>query len=37
MAFDGFKNALSDEEGNISRPRTVLAGFGAGGCSNVTF
>lgn len=30
LAFDGFKNALSDENGNISGPRTVLAGFGAG-------
>lgn len=30
LAFDAFKNALSDEEGNISGPKTVLAGLGAG-------
>ena len=25
LAFDAFKNALADEEGNISGPKTVLA------------
>lgn len=29
-AFDAFKHALQDEAGNISGPRTVLAGLGAG-------
>lgn len=30
MAFDQFKKLLADEEGKLSGPRTVLAGFGAG-------
>lgn len=30
VAFDKFKALLQDENGNISGPRTVLAGFGAG-------
>lgn len=30
LAFDAFKNALADSEGNVSGPRTVLAGLGAG-------
>lgn len=30
MAFDKFKALLQDENGNISGPRTVVAGFGAG-------
>lgn len=30
VAFDYYKNLLSDAEGNISGPRTVIAGFGAG-------
>ncbi|KAK6352689.1 hypothetical protein TWF730_009502 [Orbilia blumenaviensis] len=30
LAFDTFKSLLSDENGNISGPRTVLAGLGAG-------
>ncbi|KAK3361776.1 mitochondrial carrier domain-containing protein [Lasiosphaeria ovina] len=30
VAFDQYKALLSDAEGNISGPRTVLAGFGAG-------
>ena len=30
VAFDQYKKMLSDDEGNITGPRTVLAGFGAG-------
>ncbi|PWY65036.1 mitochondrial tricarboxylate transporter [Aspergillus heteromorphus CBS 117.55] len=30
VAFDWFKSLLQDENGNISGPRTVIAGFGAG-------
>ncbi|KAK2784081.1 hypothetical protein FQN52_006863 [Onygenales sp. PD_12] len=30
VAFDKFKTLLQDEDGNISGPRTVMAGFGAG-------
>ncbi|KUL83356.1 hypothetical protein ZTR_11240 [Talaromyces verruculosus] len=30
VAFDKFKALLQDENGNISGPRTVVAGFGAG-------
>jgi hypothetical protein len=30
VAFDQFKALLQDSEGNISGPRTVIAGFGAG-------
>ncbi|RAO72983.1 uncharacterized protein BHQ10_008995 [Talaromyces amestolkiae] len=30
VAFDKFKGLLQDENGNISGPRTVVAGFGAG-------
>lgn len=30
MAFDAIKAALQDENGKISGPRTVVAGFGAG-------
>lgn len=30
LAFDAFVNLLADENGNISGPRTVLAGLGAG-------
>jgi len=30
VAFDYYKNLLSDADGNISGPRTVIAGFGAG-------
>lgn len=30
LAFDSYKYLLSDEDGQISGPRTVLAGFGAG-------
>lgn len=30
VAFDTYKHLLSDENGHISGPRTVLAGFGAG-------
>ena len=30
VAFDTYKTLLQDEEGNISGPRTVIAGFGAG-------
>lgn len=30
MSFDTYKHMLSDEEGHISGPRTVAAGFGAG-------
>lgn len=30
MAFDQYKSMLQDAEGNISGPRTVIAGFGAG-------
>ena len=30
MAFDTYKALLEDDAGNISGPRTVIAGFGAG-------
>lgn len=30
VAFDAYKSLLEDEQGNISGPRTVIAGFGAG-------
>lgn len=30
VAFDQYKALLQDEAGNISGPRTVIAGFGAG-------
>ena len=30
VAFDTYKTLLEDAEGNISGPRTVIAGFGAG-------
>ena len=30
MAFDQYKSLLQDADGNISGPRTVIAGFGAG-------
>lgn len=30
MAFDQYKRMLSDADGKLSGPRTVLAGFGAG-------
>ena len=30
VAFDQYKSLLQDNEGNISGPRTVIAGFGAG-------
>ncbi|KAK0517128.1 hypothetical protein JMJ35_000283 [Cladonia borealis] len=30
VAFDQYKTLLQDEAGNISGPRTVIAGFGAG-------
>ncbi|KAK3314175.1 mitochondrial carrier domain-containing protein [Apodospora peruviana] len=30
VAFDQYKKLLQDAEGNISGPRTVIAGFGAG-------
>ena len=30
MAFDQYKRLLVDENGKLSGPRTVLAGFGAG-------
>ena len=30
VAFDQYKTLLQDEPGNISGPRTVIAGFGAG-------
>ncbi|KAG9230303.1 mitochondrial carrier domain-containing protein [Amylocarpus encephaloides] len=30
VAFDQYKSMLQDESGNISGPRTVIAGFGAG-------
>ena len=30
LAFDAFVDLLADESGNISGPRTVLAGLGAG-------
>lgn len=30
MAFDQYKTLLQDEAGNISGPRTVIAGLGAG-------
>lgn len=30
VAFDTFKSLLQEENGKISGPRTVVAGFGAG-------
>lgn len=30
VAFDQYKTLLADENGKLSGPRTVLAGFGAG-------
>jgi hypothetical protein len=30
VAFDTFKSMLQDQDGKISGPRTVIAGFGAG-------
>lgn len=30
VAFDHYKTLLSDADGNISGPRTVIAGLGAG-------
>ena len=30
VAFDAYKSLLEDENGNVSGPRTVIAGFGAG-------
>ncbi len=30
VAFDTYKSLLQDADGNISGPRTVIAGFGAG-------
>ena len=30
VAFDTYKTLLQDENGKISGPRTVIAGFGAG-------
>ncbi|KAI5793906.1 mitochondrial carrier domain-containing protein [Peziza echinospora] len=30
LTFDALKNALQDDDGNITGPRTVLAGLGAG-------
>lgn len=30
VAFDQYKKLLADSEGNISGPKTVIAGFGAG-------
>lgn len=30
VAFDQYKRLLADAEGNISGPKTVIAGFGAG-------
>jgi len=30
VAFDQYKSMLQDADGNISGPRTVIAGFGAG-------
>ncbi len=30
VAFDQYKALLADENGKLSGPRTVLAGFGAG-------
>ena len=30
VAFDAYKSLLEDEKGQISGPRTVIAGFGAG-------
>ena len=30
VAFDTYKSMLQDEEGNVSGPGTVIAGFGAG-------
>ena len=30
MAFDTYKSLLQDDDGTISGPRTVIAGFGAG-------
>ena len=30
VAFDHYKSMLQDEDGNLSGPKTVIAGFGAG-------
>lgn len=30
VAFDYYKSMLQDEDGNLSGPKTVVAGFGAG-------
>jgi solute carrier family 25 citrate transporter 1 len=30
VAFDQYKSLLADENGKLSGPKTVLAGFGAG-------
>lgn len=30
VAFDAYKSLLQDDNGKISGPRTVIAGFGAG-------
>jgi solute carrier family 25 citrate transporter 1 len=30
VAYDQYKSMLSDADGKISGPRTVIAGFGAG-------
>lgn len=30
VAFDQYKTLLADADGNISGPKTVIAGFGAG-------
>ena len=30
MAFDAYKTLLSDNDGKLSGPRSVVAGFGAG-------
>ena len=30
VAFDSYKSFLQDPAGNISGPKTVIAGFGAG-------
>jgi solute carrier family 25 citrate transporter 1 len=30
VAYDQYKSLLQDANGNISGPRTVIAGFGAG-------
>jgi solute carrier family 25 (mitochondrial citrate transporter), member 1 len=35
LSFDTFKDLLSDENGHISGPRTVLAGLGAGVCESI--